>query len=71
MRILQTGGQRVKLIHGDNDPICPLQCSLALSQRFSNVSLTVLPGANHLTSVLGRERDLALELGQEILRASG
>ncbi|CAM6074334.1 unnamed protein product, partial [Sphagnum tenellum] len=68
MRILQEQGQRVRIIHGDSDSICPIQCSMDLSQCYSNVVLSVIPGAGHLTVVVGREHDLATELTQEILR---
>ncbi len=69
MRILQEQGQRVRIIHGDSDCVCPIQCSMDLSQCYSNVVLSTIPGAGHLTVVVGREHDLATELTQEILRA--
>lgn len=68
MKALQKAGKRVRVIHGDNDNICPLQCGLGLKKTYSNVYLSVIPGANHVNVLLGREQHMALELEEEILR---
>lgn len=68
MKALQNAGKRVRVIHGDNDNMCPLQCGLDLRKGYSNVHLSVVPGANHVSILLGREQLMALELEEEILR---
>lgn len=69
MNSLLKSGKRVRVIHGDNDDMCPLQCSLDLSQRYSNVSLSTIKRANHITVVLGREEAMATDIEEEIRRS--
>ena len=66
MEVLQKAGKHVRIIHGDNDNICPLQCGLDLENNYSNVSLSVIPGANHISILLYREKQMAQELEEEI-----
>lgn len=69
MNSLLKSEKRVRVIHGDNDDMCPLQCSLDLSQRYSNVSLSTIKRANHITVVLGREEGMAKDIEEEIRRS--
>lgn len=69
MKALQKAGKHVRVIHGDDDNICPLQCGVDLKGAYSNVSLSVIPGANHVSILVGREHHMALELEEEILRS--
>lgn len=69
MKALQKAGKHVRVIHGDDDNICPLQCGVDLKRTYSNVSLSVIPGANHVNILVGREQHMALELEEEILRS--
>lgn len=68
MKVLQKAGKHVRIVHGDNDNICPLQCGLDLKKTYSNVSLSVVPGANHVSILLGREKQMARELEEELRR---
>jgi pimeloyl-ACP methyl ester carboxylesterase len=69
MKALQKAGKHVRVIHGDNDSICPLQCGLDLEKNYSNVSLSLIPGANHINILLGREKQMAQELEEEVRRS--
>lgn len=69
MNSLLKSEKHVRVIHGDKDDICPLQCSLDLSQHYSNVSLSTIKRANHITVVLGREEAMAKDIEEEILRS--
>ncbi len=66
MKALQKAGKHVRVIHGEKDRTCPLQCGLDLEKNYSNVSLSVIPGANHISVLLGREKQMAQELEEEI-----
>ncbi|XP_024396688.1 probable lysophospholipase BODYGUARD 4 isoform X2 [Physcomitrium patens] len=68
MDVLQKTRKPIRIIHGDNDNICPLQCSLDMKNSYSNVYLSVIQGANHVNILLGREETLAQELEEEILK---
>ncbi|KAG0625349.1 hypothetical protein M758_2G047600 [Ceratodon purpureus] len=68
MKALEKAGKHVRVIHGDNDNICPLQCGLDLEKNYSNVSLSTIPGANHINILLGREKQMAQELEEEFCR---
>lgn len=67
MAKLANAGRHVHVIHGEDDMTCSVECGIALSQKFSNVMLSRIPGADHLSVVLGREQELARELGAQIL----
>lgn len=67
MAELAGAGRRVHVIHGEEDGTCSVECGVALTRKFSNVTLSRVPGADHLSVVLGREPDLARELETQIL----
>ncbi|KAG0587619.1 hypothetical protein KC19_2G178400 [Ceratodon purpureus] len=67
MTELAKAGRHVHVIHGEDDGTCSVECGVALTRKFTNVTLSRIPGADHLSVVLGREQELAQELETQIL----
>lgn len=53
---------KVMILHGKEDKVVPLDCSLAIKSRVSKSKLKVLDNADHVTVIMGRETMLAKEL---------
>eukprot|EP00252_Welwitschia_mirabilis_P011396 TRINITY_DN2562_c0_g1_i2.p3 TRINITY_DN2562_c0_g1~~TRINITY_DN2562_c0_g1_i2.p3 ORF type:complete len:121 (-),score=14.36 TRINITY_DN2562_c0_g1_i2:145-507(-) len=53
---------KVMLLHGKKDKLVPFQCSLDIKRRLGSAELILLENADHLSVILGRERELAQEL---------
>lgn len=70
MAELAKAGRHVHVIHGEDDATCSVECGVALTKKFANVTLARIPGAGHMSVVLGRERELARELEAQILGGS-
>ena len=67
MTQLAKAGRHVHVIHGEDDATCSVECGVALTRKFPNVTLSRIAGADHMSVVLGREQELAQELEAQIL----
>ncbi|CAI5472957.1 unnamed protein product, partial [Closterium sp. Yama58-4] len=59
----------VTIVHGDKDKLCPIDSSRGLARRHPNVKLLEVRGENHITVVVGRDKEAAqqiVELVEEV-----
>ncbi|XP_059069012.1 probable lysophospholipase BODYGUARD 1 isoform X2 [Cryptomeria japonica] len=64
-KYLEVVGQtdcEVMILHGKEDKVVSVDCSLAIKSRISKTKLKVLDNADHVAVIMGRERILAKEL---------
>ncbi|CAI5480661.1 unnamed protein product [Closterium sp. Yama58-4] len=52
----------VTIVHGDKDKLCPIESSRGLARRHPNVKLLEVRGVDHITVVLGREKEAAQQI---------
>ncbi|KAL6906482.1 hypothetical protein ACP4OV_004083 [Aristida adscensionis] len=52
----------VTVYHGRDDELLPVQCSYAVKSRIPRAEVKVIDGKDHVTIVVGRQKDLAREL---------
>ncbi|MQM08960.1 hypothetical protein Taro_041820 [Colocasia esculenta] len=62
LEALSGSGIPAKVIHGSKDQVVPLECSYSVKSRAPFLDLQVIPGADHISVVLGRERDFTRSL---------
>jgi len=53
---------KVTIIHGKNDDVIPLECSYEVQKRIPRAQLRVIDDKDHITIVVGRQKDFAREL---------
>uniref|UniRef100_J3MP92 AB hydrolase-1 domain-containing protein n=1 Tax=Oryza brachyantha TaxID=4533 RepID=J3MP92_ORYBR len=61
LEAVEAGGVPVRVIHGGDDQVVPVECSRQLKARLPGAELRVLGGCDHKTVVFGRE-----EFAQEL-----
>ncbi|CAN6300317.1 unnamed protein product [Urochloa humidicola] len=52
----------VTVYHGSDDELLPVQCSYAVKAKVPRAQVRVIDGKDHVTIVVGRQKDLAREL---------
>ncbi|RCV44071.1 hypothetical protein SEVIR_9G349600v4 [Setaria viridis] len=52
----------VTIYHGRDDELLPVQCSYAVKAKVPRAQVKVIDGKDHVTIVVGRQKDLAREL---------
>ncbi|TVU31903.1 hypothetical protein EJB05_23608, partial [Eragrostis curvula] len=52
----------VTVYHGRDDELLPVQCSYAVKSKIPRAEVKVIDGKDHVTIVVGRQKDLAREL---------
>lgn len=52
----------VNIFHGENDQLVPVDCSYAVKSRIPRATLKVISGKDHITMVVGRQKNFAAEL---------
>ncbi|KAL6642789.1 hypothetical protein ACP70R_020970 [Stipagrostis hirtigluma subsp. patula] len=52
----------VTVYHGRDDELLPVQCSYAVKAKIPRAQVKVIDGKDHVTIVVGRQKDLAREL---------
>ncbi|KAG8084063.1 hypothetical protein GUJ93_ZPchr0010g10483 [Zizania palustris] len=52
----------VTIYHGRDDELLPVQCSYAVKSKIPRAQVKVIDGKDHVTIVVGRQKDLAMEL---------
>ncbi|XP_066380142.1 probable lysophospholipase BODYGUARD 3 [Miscanthus floridulus] len=52
----------VTVYHGSDDELLPVQCSYAVKSKIPRAQVKVIDGKDHVTIVVGRQKDLAREL---------
>ncbi|KAK6232728.1 hypothetical protein SCA6_002801 [Theobroma cacao] len=62
LEILNRSTVKVCIIHGDQDPIVPLDCSVNIKMKFPYVELNIIQNADHGTVILGRKKDFTENL---------
>jgi pimeloyl-ACP methyl ester carboxylesterase len=53
---------KVTIIHGKDDLVIPTECSYDLKKNFPSAQLRVIDDKDHITIVVGRQKDFAREL---------
>uniref|UniRef100_A0A2P2PKX7 Valacyclovir hydrolase n=1 Tax=Rhizophora mucronata TaxID=61149 RepID=A0A2P2PKX7_RHIMU len=59
----------VNIFHGKDDEVIPIECSHNVQKRIPRASVKVIENKDHITIVVGRQKDFAREL-EEIWRRS-
>lgn len=52
----------IRIYHGEDDELIPLQCSYEMQSRIRGARLKVVKNVDHLTIVVGRQKAFATEL---------
>jgi pimeloyl-ACP methyl ester carboxylesterase len=52
----------VTVYHGREDELLPVQCSYAVKSKIPRAQVKVIDGKDHVTVVVGRQKDMAREL---------
>lgn len=55
---------RIKLsvIHGDQDQLVPVECSVNIKMKVPNADVNIVPNVDHNTVIFGREKELTQSL---------
>ncbi|TVU37194.1 hypothetical protein EJB05_10497 [Eragrostis curvula] len=62
LEAVQAAGIPVQLIHGVKDQVVPVECSNHLKAKLPRAEVSLVPGCDHATVVLGREKGFAHKL---------
>ncbi|KAL1222740.1 putative lysophospholipase BODYGUARD 2 [Cardamine amara subsp. amara] len=52
----------VTIFHGENDELIPVECSYSVKSKVPRATVHVIPDKDHITIVVGRQKDFAREL---------
>ncbi|KAG8649890.1 hypothetical protein MANES_08G151711v8 [Manihot esculenta] len=53
---------KICVIQGDGDEVVPLECSKNIKSKVSNTEISIIPNADHISVIIGREKDFTRNL---------
>lgn len=59
---LRKSRARIVIIHGDRDEVVPLECSNNIRMKISHAEVDIIPNADHMRVILGREQAFTRKL---------
>ncbi|CAH9069113.1 unnamed protein product [Cuscuta epithymum] len=64
LEALTSCGVKMKIIHGSEDQVVPLECSEKMKMKAGDAKVKFIAGADHSSVIMGRERDISRDLRQ-------
>ncbi|CAL1356671.1 unnamed protein product [Linum trigynum] len=75
LEMVSRSGAKVFVVHGDQDPVVPLQCSVNMKRKFwdndKQLTLDVVWNADHTSVIMGREKEFTRRLEHIWKESSG
>ncbi|XP_020534326.1 probable lysophospholipase BODYGUARD 4 isoform X4 [Jatropha curcas] len=53
---------KIFVIHGDRDNVVPLECSKNIKNKVPTAEVSIIPNADHVSVIIGREKEFTLNL---------